>query len=239
MALPSRSGRPRDRSLRLRRYFQIVEDLLRRGGLVLGREAFLTIDSRDFLGRSRHLSHLAEELRPKKGKGRRRVHRVVFNEITKRAIEEAFKNPQEVDAKKVDAQQARRILDRLVGYKVSPILWEKVRRGLSAGRVPVGRPSAHLRPRARDQGLRSRGILDGAGPSRGPEAPVFPANLLKRDGKSLEIGNGEEAATVSRPPRVAEFKVDKIQARERKRNRSRPSSRRSSSRRPSASSASR
>ena len=54
----------------------------------------------------------------------------MFNEITKRAIEEAFKNPTEVDAKKVDAQQARRVLDRLVGYAVSPILWDKVRRGL-------------------------------------------------------------------------------------------------------------
>src|SRR6185369_8467722 len=76
--------------------------------------------------------HLAEEL----GKAnRKKLHRVVFNEITKRAVEDAFKNPGQVDEKKVDAQQARRILDRLVGYKVSPILWEKVRRGLSAGGV--------------------------------------------------------------------------------------------------------
>src|SRR6185369_1270508 len=63
--------------------------------------------------------HLAQELTTPKAKTR--VRRVVFNEITKRAIEEAFKHPKEVDEKKVDAQQARRILDRLVGYKVSPI----------------------------------------------------------------------------------------------------------------------
>src|SRR5580698_7991330 len=59
----------------------------------------------------------------------------MFNEITKNAIQKAFQNPGMVDGKLVDAQQARRVLDRLVGYKISPLLWDKVRRGLSAGRV--------------------------------------------------------------------------------------------------------
>ena len=74
--------------------------------------------------------HLAEEL--SNGK---KVHRVLFNEITQNAIREAFEHPGEINEKLVEAQQARRILDRLVGYKVSPLLWDKVRRGLSAGRV--------------------------------------------------------------------------------------------------------
>jgi len=75
--------------------------------------------------------HLSEVL---KG-GKRRFYRVLFNEITKKAVVHAFDSPGEVDGRKVDAQQARRILDRLVGYKLSPLLWDKVRRGLSAGRV--------------------------------------------------------------------------------------------------------
>ncbi|MDO1605400.1 type I DNA topoisomerase [Lactobacillus sp. YT155] len=75
-----------------------------------------------------HVSHLLE-LDPK-GK-----NRVVFNEITKDTVKEAFKEPRDIDMNLVDAQQARRVLDRLVGYSISPILWQKVKKGLSAGRV--------------------------------------------------------------------------------------------------------
>ncbi|RMF18630.1 MAG: DNA topoisomerase I, partial [Deltaproteobacteria bacterium] len=77
--------------------------------------------------------HVAQRVVPKSFKGK--VHRVLFNEITKKAVREAIENPGELDVRKFEAQQARRIIDRLVGYQLSPLLWEKVRRGLSAGRV--------------------------------------------------------------------------------------------------------
>ena len=77
--------------------------------------------------------HLQEELQT--GKNPPRIFRVMFNEITKKAIQKAFETPAQVNVNLVEAQQARRVLDRLVGYKISPLLWDKVRRGLSAGRV--------------------------------------------------------------------------------------------------------
>src|SRR4029079_13540466 len=76
--------------------------------------------------------HLAEEL----GAGnRKKIRRLMFNEITKKGILAALEHPTKINKQMVDAQQARRVMDRLVGYKISPILWDKVRRGLSAGRV--------------------------------------------------------------------------------------------------------
>jgi DNA topoisomerase-1 len=75
--------------------------------------------------------HLAQELAVDKKK----VYRITFNEITERAVKAAFTKPGKIDMHKVDAQQARRVLDRLVGYSLSPLLWDKVQRGLSAGRV--------------------------------------------------------------------------------------------------------
>jgi DNA topoisomerase-1 len=79
-------------------------------------------------------AHLALQLGTNAAE-RKKIRRVTFNEITKKAVQEAFEHPRDVDQNLVDAQQTRRVLDRLVGYQISPLLWDKVRRGLSAGRV--------------------------------------------------------------------------------------------------------
>src|SRR5579884_3892587 len=79
-----------------------------------------------------HIKHILDEDKKVRNV---KMHRVVFHEITPEAIKEAFENPRDIDLKLVDAQQARRVLDRIVGYKLSPLLWKKIKRGLSAGRV--------------------------------------------------------------------------------------------------------
>ncbi|MCP3981050.1 MAG: type I DNA topoisomerase [bacterium] len=123
-------------------------------------------------------------------------HRVLFNEITKRAILEAFEQPREIDIHKVEAQQARRILDRLVGYKISPLLWEKVRRGLSAGRVQ----SVALRiicEREREiQAFKTREYWSLRGRLESGDPPPFTAKLVAKDGKKIELDAKDDIVSV-------------------------------------------
>ena len=79
--------------------------------------------------------HVAEQIRPKRGQPAVPIRRVLFHEITKDAVQHAIQQAGQIDDKKVEAQQARRVLDRLVGYKASPVLWKTVKKGISAGRV--------------------------------------------------------------------------------------------------------
>src|SRR5205814_5964993 len=116
-----------------------------------------------------------------------KFRRLVFNEITQKAIEEAFKNPGEVDEKKVDAQQTRRILDRLVGYKVSPVLWEKVRRGLSAGRVQSVALKLICDREREIKAFVPEEYWTVAAHMEAAEPPPFPANLVKKAGRNVEI----------------------------------------------------
>jgi DNA topoisomerase-1 len=158
--------------------------------------------------------HLADELG---GRSKKKFRRVIFNEITKRAIEEAFQNPGELDARKIDAQQARRILDRLVGYKVSPILWEKVRRGLSAGRVQSVALKLICDREREIRAFVAEEYWTVLAHLAATEPPVFPASLAKKDGQNVEIGNADEAGAVRRDLEAATFRVSKVQAKERRR----------------------
>jgi DNA topoisomerase I len=147
-----------------------------------------------------------------------KVYRVLFNEITKKAVTEAIKNPTELNENRVNAQQARRILDRLVGYQISPILWRKVRRGLSAGRVQ----SVALRLVCeREKEILAFNpqeywtiVLD----VEGNEPPPFPAKLFKINDEKAELHNKEETDKVLKGIEGQSFILENVVKKERKRN---------------------
>ena len=160
------------------------------------------------------LSDLAEEL----GTKRKNIHLLIFNDITKKAVQEALKHPGAIDLKMVDAQQARRVLDRLVGYKISPLLWDKVRRGLSAGRVQsVALKLVVDREREIDAFVPEEywnitARLAGAVP------PEFDARLLKKDGANVKVGNEADANAILADLRKAKWIVDSVTTKERKKS---------------------
>src|SRR5438067_8948111 len=146
------------------------------------------------------------------------AQRVLFNEITKKAIQEAIQKPLELNRDVYDAQQARRILDRLVGYEISPILWKKVKRGLSAGRVQ----SVAVRivvEREREIGaFKPVEYWTIECDVEGHEPPPFRVRLVKIDGQKAELGNGEDSKKVVEEIKAAKLVVEKVDRKERKKN---------------------
>src|SRR6185436_1261600 len=126
---------------------------------------------------------------------KKKIRRLMFNEITKKGVLSALEKPTQIDKKMVDAQRARRVLDRLVGYKISPLLWEKVRRGLSAGRVQ----SVALRiicEREREiRAFVSREYWSLAAQLEAGEPPLFLAKLIAKGGKKIELVSKDEIAS--------------------------------------------
>jgi len=148
----------------------------------------------------------------------KKIFRVTFNEITPKAIRAAFEHPRAVNASLVDAQQARRVLDRIVGYKVSPLLWDKVRRGLSAGRVQTVALRLIVE---REQLIRAfvpqeywtiHAMLDAGNP------PIFEAKLTKFKGEDIEVGNQEASDKVLAALKKAKWQVATVTQKEKKRN---------------------
>ena len=166
--------------------------------------------------------HIAERLGNKKN-----IHRVLFNEITKKAVQEAIKKPLKLDRQKFDAQQARRVLDRLVGYQLSPLLWDKVRRGLSAGRVQsvavrlITERERAIRAFVKEEYWTITATLEGDAP------PAFNANLFEVAGKRLDhktfrLENEAAATGVVDHLAGTDWIVARVEKSDRKRNPSPP-----------------
>jgi len=161
--------------------------------------------------------HLQEELGTNKKDGPR-IFRVMFNEITKKAIEKAFEKPGQVDSNLVDAQQARRVLDRLVGYKISPLLWDKVRRGLSAGRVQTValRVVVEREREIRAFVPKEYWTIDAELNAKKP--PLLTTRLIRLNDEPADITNKDAADHVLAQVEGADYIVKSVGTREKKRN---------------------
>ena len=147
----------------------------------------------------------------------REITRVLFNEITPKAIRSAMENPSVIDSNIVHAQQARRILDRLVGYQVSPLLWDKVRRGISAGRVQTVALRLIVEREREVQDFQSEEYWTIAAMLEGHEPPPFEARLVKYEGKKIEIGTESEANHIVSAVRQSNFLIQSVVKKEKKR----------------------
>jgi DNA topoisomerase I len=165
-------------------------------------------------------AHLAEELVDggKRKKGGIPVHRVTFNEITKKAVQEAFQHPREIDRNLVDAQQTRRVLDRIVGYQVSPLLWDKVRRGLSAGRVQTVALRLIVEREREIKAFDKKEYWTIDAHLAGAKPPAFDARFVGRGDEKTEVPNEEESRKIVAALEQAQWSVRNIEKKERRRS---------------------
>jgi len=172
-------------------------------------------------------AHLAEELGgdgdgKKKKKNPVSIRRVTFNEITKRAVQEAFQHPRDIDVKLVDAQQTRRVLDRLVGYQISPLLWDKVRRGLSAGRVQTVALRLIVEREREIKAFNKEEYWTIDAHLQGQKPPAFDARFVGIGDEKTPIPNGEEAEKIKTALEKAGWTVRSVDTRERRRSAAAP-----------------
>ena len=177
-------------------------------------------------------AHLASEL-GENGKGKKakkvklkkgeeepppRIQRVTFNEITKRAVQAAFEHPRAIDQNLVDAQQARRVLDRLVGYQVSPLLWDKVRRGISAGRVQTVALRLIVEREREIKAFQKVEYWTIDANLSASKPPSFDARFLGKGEEKIEVTNGEDAEKIRAALEKADWVVRSVDKKERRRN---------------------
>lgn len=158
--------------------------------------------------------HIAEQL----GRPLDSYHRVLFHELTKTAIQRAVAEPLKLNEPRYNSQQARRVLDRLVGYQLSPLLWDKVKRGLSAGRVQSVALRLVVEREREILGFTPEEYWTVAAMLAAGEPPVFEARLTRFNNKKFDPRNEEQAMAAVEALRQADFKVAKVNKRQRKQN---------------------
>ena len=158
--------------------------------------------------------HIADEI----GTKGKKVYRVLFNDLTKNTMLAAIKNPLPLDRNRYEAQQTRRILDRLVGYQISPILWDKVKRGLSAGRVQSVAVRIVCEREEEILNFKSEEYWTIAASLEGANPPPFEAKLVKIGGKKGKVTNDGQAKGIVEALRTSAFTVSSIESKETKRN---------------------
>ena len=158
--------------------------------------------------------------KPKKGEDEPppRIQRVTFNEITKRAVQAAFEHPRAIDQNLVDAQQARRVLDRLVGYQVSPLLWDKVRRGLSAGRVQTVALRLIVEREREIKAFEKKEYWTIDAHLAASKPPAFDARFVGKGEEKVEVTNGEDAEKIRAALEKSDWVVRSVDKKERRRN---------------------
>lgn len=162
--------------------------------------------------------HIEQELQGKSKKKNSKIFRVRFNEITESAIKRALQSPTEIDMKLVNAQQARRVLDRIVGYQGSQLLWTKVRRGLSMGRVQSVAMRLICEREAEREAFRTEEYWSIGAMLAGANPPPFEAKLHSINGEEASLENGEQSRRVVDAIQGKAFVVQSIERREKKRN---------------------
>jgi DNA topoisomerase I len=156
-----------------------------------------------------HVMHLI-------GGDAKKVRRILFHEITKNAVKKAIEQPGQIDMNKVNAQQARRVLDRLVGYKLSPLLWDKVRRGLSAGRVQSVAMKMIVDREEEIKAFKPEEYWTFAAKLEAKTPPSFVAKLTKVEGKKADVPNEELARKIEGQLKSGAYTVAAVTRKEKK-----------------------
>src|SRR6267154_2119149 len=162
-------------------------------------------------------AHLLIQLLPMV-KNKSQVRRVTFNEITKKAVQAAFQHARDVNENLVDAQQTRRVLDRLVGYQISPLLWDKVRRGISAGRVQTVAVRLIVEREREIKAFDKKEYWTIDAHLAGPKPPAFDARFVGIGDEKTEVNNEEESKKITQAVEKAAWTVRSVEKKERRRN---------------------